>query len=301
MVTNNKKALIFSLATILIVTSIFSFSYTYFTATTEINKISTDSFYGDQMRYFEDDIMQGLELDLMNATIRKIIRDSLVVKLDFIQALDSNDDDNEQFFLDYKNYIEQNYSNNNYNFSLREFTSSFNVTPHSIMYKMVDGRLLIYTANTSNLINISVKVYTDQVLADGKTTNPDDDGGDASFIPIEIYVYGGNGTTDTLVSSMTTREQNPTENNDPFQQTWKDTPNQDVTEVDVEYGTYSGIPGVLQVYLHNANTDYHIAGNASVILYYNTISEVEIIGGILDMSSGIGNLKKSSRHIIKRE
>ncbi|MBS1266660.1 MAG: hypothetical protein MAG795_00628 [Candidatus Woesearchaeota archaeon] len=278
----NKKAALFTIITFLMLFSLFVLAGAYTHKNKKMSQLFTEIKTSSQIRYYEDDIISDVFSELCFFSINPIERNSQNTTLSFSINDYQTGNDYSSDFIDYVDYIENTYSQqNNINVSMQNFTSNLVIQPYGTQISLNNSIQILN--NWTHLNKITIKVFINQDITNHTNTSPVDTGG--TQLQVEVYDSSSKQLLDDTTAFL-----------DP------DLLNSDFT-VTLESGDMVEIgfkntlnPGTLTV-----NSDFPVNITTLQLKHNNTDSQVKITAGQINLQSNIVGLKKQGDILIKGE
>jgi len=290
-----KKAILFTIMTLLLLLSVFTFTQAYLDRNKELQNTVSLSGAGGKLRYIEDDVISNAYGDLLGIKFGNITRgDYINISFNLASLVHGRK------YLDvtnsYESFVEGAYSYlNNANVTLIGFNNSFVIEPYGTRFDLQGQNISVYTMPVPLNYIRAITVRTD-VGAENNSECfvPADDGVPYPEI-IVGYTYdligGGRG------ECLNYAQLNPQENNDlSMKQFYLETKNPSGF-IGVKYGKISSTDGVLAI------ITYNITANVTQLdLQYNLIEgKVQIKGGNISIKSLVGDITKQNEIILAEE
>ena len=286
----NNRGFLFTIVTLLLFLSIFSLSSIYLYRNKELQTTVTISGLSDKIRYIEDDVVSRVYSELLSVEFGGIDKGS-TLNVSFNNAFLNSSIDYSTIMSNYESFVEGTYSDlNKFNVTLINFGNNFTIEPYNSTFEIIGDDIYIYTMPVSPNLVQSITVIADvEGEKQGNCEKPQDDGGSYPLITV-TYNYDGGSCTES-------QQLNPEENNDKNgNQFYMDTKNP-TGSVEVKYGLISGSNGVLAVLSSTIN-----ANITNLNIEYSLVNEkIKLKGGIINISSVIGDISKQSEIILAEE
>lgn len=294
----NKKGFLFTIATLLLLLSIFTLASVYLERNKDLQNTVTLSGIGDKLRYVEDDVISNAYSDLLSIKLYNIKKASSVT-VSFNQVLLAPGRNYSTIMNAYKAFVEGVYAaRNNVDITLTGFGNTFTIEPYDTLFKINGENIYVYTMpipiNYIESIRITVKVDAENSSV---CSMPDDDHAQNPEISV-TFTYkkegGGQGSCTNFVKL------NPQENNDVgSHQFFLETKNP-AGYVEVKYGRITGMggDGILAIITLGINA------NVTQLDLEYTLTEsgrIKIKGSSISIDSLVGDVTKESEIILAEE
>tara|TARA_Y100000310_G_scaffold330320_1_gene401750 strand:+ start:248 stop:1183 length:936 start_codon:yes stop_codon:yes gene_type:complete len=292
----NKKALLFTITTILLLFSLFYLTRVFSESQEDIQNTIANSGFGDKFKSIEDDISSSSYQELLDINFEGVARAATVTtKFDGFNIINSRD--YEEYMSSYKTLVENKYSTlNNIEISLTGVNSSFTIEPYNSTIKLDQQNLTLSTLPLSTNYISSITAYVkvngtfdcndaacpDQATAEEEACKqPNQDAGQPS-----IAITWEDSTPFTCTR---TRTLDPTQDNDKsnfqFYPKLLDSGN-----IEIKYGTVGSSNGIYKL----ITTD--ISANITQLdIEYTLLPEpITLKGGNIQITSIVNNITKTS-------
>lgn len=280
----NKKGFLFTIISLIVLISILVFVIAYNNRVKQLNELDTVNI----LRYYEDDIVSNvyaysLDINLVN------ISNGGNTLINFSKLGLYSGNRNQQGIMDnYRTFVIGDYSKlNNINVSFDNFVPEFFIRPYNSKFTLANKNLTVLNPNYSQIQRINIDITVNETLDTDDNNKPKRDN---NQIPIRVrFIRRSNGAI--LYDKEV--EQNPTQNNELFQLTFKTNPPpiHDFSEVSVKFGNY-GQNGMLIASVNNLEGEV----TKFEIYYNNSNSRI-----ILDADSNLKINDKETRIVLAQE
>jgi len=229
----NRKAFLFTVMTLLLLSSLFSLTGYYLVRTKSIQEIKT-GVVGDKMRYVISDISESY-FDILGINFSTIERAGGITTVKFNQTYTvPNAENYNTELLNYETFLENIYSGlTNTNITITDFTPQFRIMPFQTSF-VVGNDLHVYTTNSTSINNILIQIALNESGAFTTGTPVEDIGANPS---IHVIIKLQDGTA--ALDSIKTLKINET--NEPFYVQLLD------KRIDVYFGLINSQAGTLRV------------------------------------------------------
>lgn len=260
----NKKGIIFTITTFILLWSLFLLSISYMSRNTGLQQLIIRSSVGDKIKYVEDDITYNIYYDLIKFNASSS-RDQENITLKFNGPTLSNKLDHFSVFQDYSDYIEGDYSDlNNIDVQLTNLTPILNIIPFQTQLIINSTKMSITSQQLINTIEIIILVNATHAMLETNTTP-----GDSGTTRVNVQILDSN---NKKLLSDEEALLNPTIANPSFYVKFTDN-----STLDVKYGYIHDMDGSLEITSTNL-----VANVSSLLLVYSTTPEkVKIVSGEL--------------------
>ncbi|MBI2135625.1 hypothetical protein HYU06_00980 [Candidatus Woesearchaeota archaeon] len=289
--TNNRKGVLFTVVTILLLISLFLVTKAFLDRSIELDKTIVDYQNIEKLAYIEDDVVSNSYADLLKISLNRIRRDTNFVNITFNSLGMINPNIGHiKLMQDYRDFIVNNYSAfSNVQIAFTDFSSNFSIFPYNATYRLNGSRLYLYNPNHENLVKISLqaRVTEDNVNKNGNNTPANSASG--KIIEVKIVDKDGEALlgTDTRILS-------PTASNLPFYTSFNTT---NAPNISVYFGQFEDRNGTLLV-----RTDFMTANITSITLTYNVTNEKVYLGaGNLTIVNRVIAVNKATEIVLAEE
>jgi len=287
----HKKSILFTIATLLLLLSVFTLTSAYLERNKDLQSVVTMSSTGGKFRYLEDDVVSNVYSNLLTVELGEISRSS-TVNIVFNQALLVPGRDYDSIVESYKDFIEGDYSSlNNVNITLIDFGNNFTIEPYNATFEILGEDIYVYTmplaTNYVQSISVTVDVGGEK---SGNCEKPQDDGGAYPEITV-TYDHTAGSCTEGL-------QLNPQENNDKVgDQFYMGTKNP-TGSIEVKYGQITGMTGdgILAILASDI-----VANVTQLNIEYSLNDKVKLRGGDVTIKSVVGNITKQNEILLAEE
>lgn len=293
-----KKGFLFTIATLLLLLSIFTLASVYLDRNKELQSSITISGVGDKLRYIEDDVISNAYSDLLGIKLDEITKASTVA-ISFNQALLAPGRDYNTIMNTYKEFVEGTYSTqNNVEVALTGFGNTFTIEPYDTLFEVNGENIYVYTMPTPMNYVESIRA-TVKVDAENNSICfvPRDDHAQHPEISVTFIYKKEGGGHESCTNSI---QLDPQENNDDAgHQFFLETKNPSGS-IEIKYGQITGMDddGVLAILTTNIN-----ANVTQLDLEYTLVEDerIKIKGSSISISSLVGGVAKESEIILAEE
>jgi hypothetical protein len=293
----NKKGILFTVTTLLLLLSIFTLASTFLERTQELQKDSGIRIEAEQITYAENDIVGNVYWEMLTTNIYSIERGtSLTMKLNSTQLSESLD--HLANMQRYKRFIEENYSlSNNLNITLIGFNNSFKIKPYNAIFLIDKNTLHIYTGhmNLESLrINMSVSRNNDTKF---ESSTPQGGGGQRIPVSVSYYDYEGDLVYEESMETSAIRDNDNAQGRQFYQSFQEGDAPAYVAHIETKFGDVNGTP--TEIYIFTQNMTANIT--SLELQFVLPTSPVLVTGGNITITSKVGGIKKNSEIILLEE
>ena len=288
---NNKKGVLFTIVTILLLISLFLVTKAFLERSIELDKTIVDHQNIEKLAYIEDDIVSNSYADLLKISLNRIRRDTNFVNLTFNNlGIISPNISHVKIMQEYRDFIVNNYSAfSNVQIAFTDFSSNFSIFPYNASYRLNGSRLYLYNPNHENLVKISLQARVTEDNANKNGNNTPANSASGKIIEVKIVDKDGEALlgTDTRILS-------PTASNLPFYASFNTT---NAPNISVYFGQFEDRNGTLLV-----STDFTLANITSITLTYNATNEKVYLGaGNLTIVNRVIAVNKTTEIVLAEE
>lgn len=179
----NKKAVLFTITTFMMLFSLFLLSGAYANLNKQLQKTILNAKIGTHIKYVEDDISSQIFFDLLGIRLDSITNTGDNTTINFTGGIIDLNITHAMLALDYKNFIERNYSSlNNLQVNMSNFTSKISITPYNASYYINNTRAVFKAGNLLKRINL--QIILNNTVQNSTNSSPADNGGIIVYVDI---------------------------------------------------------------------------------------------------------------------
>lgn len=286
----NKKGLLFTIVTIILLSSLFYFTKALLDRSLELDNSLVSYVNVEKLAFIEDDIVSNSYNGLLKISLSGIRRDSSFVNISFSHlGIISPNMDHTKIMQEYRDFVTDNYSAfNNIGITLTDFASNFTINPYNATYSLNGSKLYIYNPDYADLQKISLTLRTSSDNAALRNTSaPSNTTGKL----IEVQILDKDG--DTLLAN-TLRSLSPTISNMPFYSGFNTTNSPNVS---IYFGQFNNNPGTLLV-----NAEYTTANITFITLTYTALQQkVYLSAGNITIANNAVFANKTNEVVLAEE
>ena len=277
----DKKGILFTITTILLLLAVFLLSAAYLTRNNELQRTATLSLAGNNLRYFEDDIGNSIYPDLLLMNFEPITRGSYVAVI-FSHSNLTSAINHSMIIQDYETFIEGTYSAlNNIDAELTGLNNSLTLYPYNTTFTVDGGMIYAYTYDPGAINSIILHIEAVEAglnISDGRPA----DNGDIQ-VSVNITHAGGRFISSAILD--------PAAYNSNFYVDFNS------SRISVNFGRINNRDGTLVINASGLKADIpHFE------IRYNPAPDKAVIkGGKISLISAIDNITKYTDIIVAKE
>ena len=276
----NKRGILFTITTFLLLWSLLVLNASYVRRTDELKGLVVTTSSGDRAKYIEDDVLGELYEGMFGLEFSGVYRESGNITFSFHGFSLSSSTNHESMMQDYENYIEGSYSTlNNIGVELTNFTPTLLIEPVGNRISFNSTILKSTTTQPDNFSSLSVIVIVDRDRLDVLSNSTPSNSGSKT-----IYVKILDEDEDVLIDKSASLDES--NSNSPFIVRFNDGSN-----ISIRYGDYYGLDSSFTISAENL-----VANITSFdIVFAAPNQKLSVSTGYIKINQSDGILDKSSK------